>query len=242
MKYEPILQRGILVKRYKRFLADVMLDNGEQVTIHCPNTGSMKNCMTSGSPVWFSRSSNLARKYPFTWELLETSEGHWIGINTHQANHLVVEALRDKKLQAFKSFSSIKTEQKYGEENSRIDVLLENSAGLKVFMEIKSVTLLEDANHPDIEACGYFPDAVSDRAARHVRELMRLVKQGHRAVLFFCVQHTGIHKVKVASHVDARYAELVADALQQGVEVMAYQCCMSSEEIFLSHEIPFEHQ
>ncbi len=211
--------RGELVRRYKRFLADVILDNGDMVTAHCPNTGSMKNCLEQGAEVWLSISDNPKRKYPYTWEYIVTHRGHWICVNTGRANHLVEQAVSGARIQELAGYPDVRREVKYGSENSRIDLHL-SGAGRDCFVEVKSVTLLEQ---PFSKGEGYFPDAVSDRGAKHLRELMGVVDQGNRAVLLFCVQHTGIKSVQPADHIDTSYGELIREASEYGVEILAYK-------------------
>lgn len=234
MKFSQELETGNFIKRYKRFLCDVRLPNGELTTIHCPNTGSMKNCYFENAPLWFSRSHNKKRKYPCTWEMIETPCGDKIGIHSGLANQLVFEAIQNKKIKPLRLFKSLRTEVKYGEENSRIDILLESEQGELTFIEVKSVTLLED------DGWGYFPDAVSVRGQKHLRELMAMVDQGHKAVLFFCIQHSGITKMKAARHIDSHYAELLEQALQKGVQVLAYACDLNNQGIEITRQITFE--
>lgn len=234
MKFSPPLQQATLLKRYKRFLADIRLDNGEETTIHCPNTGSMKNCWEAETPCWYSVSDNPKRKYPFTWEIATTPAGDLAGINTGRANALVVEAINDGVVTELQGYDELRTEVKYGEENSRIDILLSGEQG-QCYVEIKNCTLLEDDNK------GYFPDAVSTRGTKHLRELIAMVEAGHRAVLLFCVQHSGIKSVAPAAHIDAAYAETFAEAVNAGVEVLAYRAQMSAEEIKLVQALPVDH-
>ncbi len=215
MKFEPPLLSGILVRRYKRFLADIVTDKGEPLTLHCPNTGSMKNCCTPGHRVWYSDSGNPKRKYPYTWELVEVEAGAIAGINTHRANALVKEALESHAIPGLSNYSNIQTEVRYGAEKSRIDFLLSNGDE-QCFMEVKSVTLGEGP-------IGYFPDAVTTRGQKHLRELMSMVAAGHKAVLFFCVQHTGVEQVQPADQIDPEYGRLLREAVAAGVQVMAWQ-------------------
>ncbi len=232
MKFDPPLESATLVKRYKRFMADVKTENGEELTLHCPNTGSMKNCNLAGSRVWYSDSGNPKRKYPHTWELVEVEAGAIAGINTNRANSLVKEALENQVIPDLVGYDQLKTEVKYGEENSRIDLLLEFSDQL-CFIEVKNVTLGEGDTV-------YFPDAVTERGRKHLRELMKMVEQGHRAVLFFCVQHNGVKRVKPADHIDPAYGETLREAVAAGVEVMAWQCRLSDTEICLERAMPVE--
>ncbi|MEM7291693.1 MAG: DNA/RNA nuclease SfsA [Pseudomonadota bacterium] len=226
-----------LVRRYKRFLADVRLADGTLLTVHCPNTGSMKNCVEEGATVWLSHSSNPKRKYQYTWEMIRTARGHTIGINTNQANRLVGDALETMRISELSGYRRMKREVAYGEEKSRIDILLSDHPGLKdeCYIEVKSVTLLEE---PVSRGVGYFPDAVSERGAKHLRELMSVVRGGARAVLFFCVQHTGIREVRPAAHIDATYAGLLSDAHDCGVEVVAYKVRRVSGGLKLARSVP----
>ena len=220
MIFTPAFEQGILLRRYKRFLADVQLNDGSEITIHCPNTGSMRNCLYPGESVWFSTSDNPKRKYAHTWEQAASDEGHIIGINTGRANALAAEAIEAGVITELNGYGILRREVKYGCENSRIDLLLENEGKPACYIEVKSCTLLEEGQ-------GYFPDAVTTRGQKHLRELMEMVKQGHRAVLLFVVQHTGITSVSAAKHIDPDYAELLTQAHQSGVEIIAYSSELS---------------
>jgi sugar fermentation stimulation protein A len=220
-----------LLKRYKRFLADIRLPNGTELTIHCPNTGSMKNCVLSESPCWYSVSDSKTRKYPQTLEVVTASGGHLAGINTARTNELVEQALRDEVIAELRGYKTLRREVVYGSEKSRIDFLLSNRALLVdkpedarlCYLEVKNVTLME------AEGEGFFPDAVSERGSKHLRELMAMVEQGHRAVLLFCVQHTGIQSVRAAAHIDPVYAATLQAARAAGVEVIAYAARIKPE-------------
>lgn len=245
MKFEQKLQSGLLIKRYKRFLADIDIAGidiaglaapAKELTIHCPNTGAMTGCNVPGGRVWFSASDNPKRKYPNTWELLETPEGDWACINTALANTLVEEAITNGVIAELKGYESLAREVRYGEEKSRIDILLSGNPEdpRACYIEVKSVTLLTD-NHT-----GMFPDAVSTRGQKHLRELMTMVELGHRAVLLFCVNHTGIERVRPADHIDPEYGQLLRQAAESGVEILAYGADISNTEIQLVREIPVE--
>ena len=223
MQFSPALASGILIKRYKRFLADVALPDGSIITIHCPNTGSMKNCLFPGETVWFSTSDNPKRKYPHTWEIMQTDQQHLIGINTTRANALAEEAILQQVITELRGYDNLKREVKYGNENSRIDILLTSQNRSECYIEVKSCTLLE-------QQVGYFPDAVTTRGQKHLRELIHMVTLGHRAVLLFVVQHSGITTVKPARHIDPEYAELLKQAVSMGVEVLAYKTKLSPLE------------
>lgn len=226
------MQSGRLIKRYKRFLADIELDSGEQLTVHCPNTGSMKNCAEPGSRVWIQDSGNPKRKYPFGWELVQVEGRFWACINTVRANALIREAIEDGIISELQGYQQIRQEVTYGDENSRIDLLLEDPERPLCYVEIKNVTLLED------DGVGTFPDAVTTRGAKHLRELMLMVTQGHRAVLMFCVPHTGIKQVRPADHIDPEYGRLLREAAAAGVEVYAYGASITPQQVTMTHSLP----
>ena len=206
------------------------------VTIHCPNTGAMTGCNISGDQVWFSTSDNVKRKYPFTWEILKTGQNDWVCINTGMANKLVEEAVSDCVIEELKGYEVLAREVRYGEEKSRIDFLLTKHITdfRPCYVEVKSVTLLTLGN------VGMFPDAVSTRGQKHLRELISMVDAGHRAVLFFCVNHTGIERVKPADHVDPEYGRLLRLAASKGVEILAYRADISQAGMKLKRPIPVE--
>lgn len=237
MQFSPAFQRATFLRRYKRFLADVLLDTGEEVTIHCPNTGSMRECMQEGSDCWFSVSDNPKRKYSRTWEVATTPTGHLAGINSARANALTVEAIECGVIKELAGYPKLSTEVRYGEERSRIDILLSgrDDDPRDCYVEVKSVTLLDRVNG---SPQGCFPDAVSARGSKHLRELAAMVSQGHRAVLLFCVQHTGIDSVMAAAHIDPEYTSTFSWALAQGVEVLAYKADIGAAEIRVSQRLP----
>ncbi|HEX8542777.1 MAG TPA: DNA/RNA nuclease SfsA [Pseudomonas sp.] len=231
MRFSPELEQGLLVVRYKRFLADIQTASGELLTIHCPNTGSMFNCMMPGGRVWFSRSSDPKRKLPGTWEISETPQGRLACINTGRANHLVEEALRAGVISELNGFTGLKREVAYGQEKSRVDFRLDYPAG-PAFVEVKSVTLGFDGS-----PVAAFPDAVTLRGARHLRELASLARDGVRAVLLYCVNLTGVEAVRPAAEIDPGYAAALRDAMAAGVEVLAYGVQLTSEEIFIDRPL-----
>ncbi len=238
MIFDPPLQQGVLKRRYKRFLADIVLPDGTETTIHCPNTGSMTRCQGKGWRVWFTDSANAKRKYPCTWQLVENEAGAFIGINSALANHLVKEALEEGVISELLGFTSMRSEVPYGEQGSRVDFLLEFSDGhltRSCYVEVKSLTLGLD------DGVGMFPDAVTTRGQKHLQELMAMVEEGHRAVLFFCVQHTGVDRVTVAREIDPAYARLLESAIDKGVEVLVYRAAIHPEanELVLSAPLPF---
>lgn len=227
------LIEGRLVKRYKRFLADIVLQDGREITAHCPNTGSMKNCADPDSRVWVLDSGNPKRKYPFGWELVEVEGRYLACINTGRANKLIAEAIANDVIVQLRGYTSCRQEVKYGE-NSRIDLLLEDDVKGRAWVEIKNVTLLEENNN------GSFPDAVTKRGAKHLQELMNMVAQGDRAVMLFCVPHTGIQEVRPADHIDPEYGRLLRQAKASGVEVLAYGAEISPDHIEIKHELPVQ--
>jgi sugar fermentation stimulation protein A len=229
LKFDPPLTEAILIKRYKRFLADVELDNGDLITVHCPNTGSMTNCATPGWKVLLSESTNKKRKYPHTWEMAKNELGHYIGINTNNANKIVKEALQVGKINELSEYKEIIPEHKVGD--SRIDFLIRAEGLPDCYVEVKSMTLYQ-------EGIGLFPDAVTTRGTKHANKLAELAKAGHRAVLLFCAQHSGITRYKIASHIDEKYALAVKKAQNCGVEVICYTCNFSNDSIELAHSIP----
>ncbi|MDZ5604410.1 DNA/RNA nuclease SfsA [Pseudomonas sp. RP23018S] len=232
MRFQPELEEGRLLRRYKRFLADIELPSGEQLTIHCPNTGSMLNCMVEGGQVWFSRSNDPKRKLPGTWELSETPQGRLACVNTGRANALVEEALRSGVIRELAGFTALKREVAYGEERSRIDFRLDYPGG-PAYVEVKSVTL----GYADSPVAA-FPDAVTQRGAKHLRELATLARQGVRAVQLYCVNLTGVEAVRPADEIDAAYAQALRAAVAQGVEVLAYGARLDAGQIFIDRPLP----
>ncbi|NWL75420.1 DNA/RNA nuclease SfsA [Pseudomonas taiwanensis] len=225
MKFAPALEEGRLLKRYKRFLADIETASGEQLTIHCPNTGSMLNCMSEGCRVWFSRSNDPKRKLPGTWEIAETPQGRLACVNTARANALVEEALKTGLIPELAGFASLKREVAYGQENSRADFRLDFAEG-PAFIEVKSVTLGFDGT-----LVAAFPDAVTTRGSKHLRELAALARDGVRAVQLYCVNLSEIEAVRPAEEIDPAYAAALREAVSAGVEVLAYGVELTPEEV-----------
>lgn len=233
MKYVEPLIKARLIKRYKRFLADVELDSPVKVagklsrfiTIHTANTGSMTGCAIPGSSIWISNSHNPKRKYLYSWELSSSGQGALIGINTGLANKLVQEAIENGLVTELSHFQKIDTEVVYGQEKSRIDLLLTQTDGQKCYIEVKNVTA---SFEPGVAA---FPDAVTRRGTKHLRELEFMVQQGHRAVIFFCVQRDDITTVRAAQEIDPLYAETLQRVQQNGVEVLAHGVRFSGKEV-----------
>ncbi|EGR2794828.1 DNA/RNA nuclease SfsA [Vibrio navarrensis] len=235
MQFQPKLQAATLQKRYKRFLADVTYQDGSSGTIHCANTGAMTGCATAGDTIWYSTSDNPKRKYPHSWELTETAHGELICVNTARANQLAVEAIENGWITELQNYDRLQTEVKYGSENSRIDILLSAHDKATCYIEVKSVTLLE----PSEPGQGYFPDAVTTRGQKHLRELTEMAQNGNRAILLFAVLHSGIEKVSAALHIDAKYSQLLKQAQKAGVEILCYKAEISNTEIRLNSAIEF---
>lgn len=231
-KFPQPMVSAKLIRRYKRFLADVELDDGRIITVHCPNTGAMTGCAEPGWRVWLSTSDSPKRKYAHTFELVETDEG-LACIHSSLANKVVALALNNNSVPELQGYYEIKSEARYGKEGSRADFQLSATSG-QCFIEVKSVTLLRGGG------VGAFPDAVSQRGSKHLRELIGVKAEGNRAVLFFCVLHSGISRVSVAGDIDPVYAKTLSEAVAAGVEVLAYSCVISKGGMALSSRIEFE--
>lgn len=233
MRFPSPLKRARLLRRYKRFLADVALDSGEEVTASCPNTGSMLGLATPGAVVWLSESDSATRKYRHTWEMVEHDLGAGptlVGINTGHPNKIVAEAIRDGRIPALTGYARLKPEQKYGEA-SRIDILLDDDSKGRAYVEIKNVHLMRERGRCE------FPDSVTARGAKHLAELARMVAEGHRAVMVFLVQRGDATAFSVASDIDAAYGRALVEARRAGVEAMALTCHLSPDEIVIDREI-----
>jgi sugar fermentation stimulation protein A len=233
MRFPSPLQRGRLLQRYKRFLADVALDSGATVTATCPNTGSMLGLASPGARVWLSTSDSVTRKYAHTWEMVEADLGQGaslVGINTGHPNRLVAEAIEARRIKKLSGYSSLRREVKYGEA-SRIDILLEDAKKGRCYVEIKNVHLMRVAGVAE------FPDCVTARGVKHLRELSQMVAEGHRAVMLFLIQRGDAKRFALARDLDPAYAEAFRLAVAAGVEVMAFACSMSPEEIVLDKAV-----
>lgn len=219
-----------LLRRYKRFLADVELPDGEQLTVHCPNTGAMTACLEQGARVWLSKSDNPKRKYAMTWEAIELSSGAVICIHSAHANRVVEQALMAGQISELSAYRHYQREVKLGE-GSRVDFLLSEPG--RCVLEVKSVTLALG------QGIGAFPDAVSKRASRHLRELIQVVGQGDRAVLLLLAMHTGIDCIAPADAIDPDYGNTLRAARAAGVEVLCYGCEVSGDGVRLNRPLRF---
>ncbi len=234
MKFGNKLIKAVLIKRYKRFLADVILEDGTEVTAHCANSGSMMGLKEEGSTVWLSPKVNPKNKLPFKWELIQLPHS-LVGINTAHPNAVVEEAISNEKILELKGYSNLKREVKYGI-NSRIDILLSNEDDEKhCYVEIKSVTLQRSDNLAE------FPDAVTSRGKKHLEELSQMVEQGHRAVMLYLIQREDCTYFSIASDIDYLYSEALKMALDCGVEAYCYDCILTTEEITLNKKIKIEY-
>ncbi|MDR0477322.1 MAG: DNA/RNA nuclease SfsA [Desulfobulbaceae bacterium] len=217
-----------LLRRYKRFLVDVIDENGQMLTVHCPNTGSMLGCREPGSQAAISRSNNPARKYPHTLEMVRENNA-WVGVNTARANHLVVEALAAGVIDGFDASWQIQREVAVTD-GSRLDFRLRRG-GEEVYLEVKNCSLA-------VAGRAFFPDAVTERGRRHLTTLISLKKAGHGAVIFFLVQSEDAHEFAPADHIDPNYGQALRQAAENGVTVMAYGCAVSPQGIEIIRALP----
>jgi len=225
----PELITGTLVKRYKRFLADVRLKNGELVTAHCANSGTMKECSEPGRPVYLSFHDNPKRKLKYTWEMIKMPTS-LVGVNTLVPNRLVKKSIQDGVVEQLKGYGNVKAEVKVSD-RSRLDLLLTNGEEEKCFVEIKNCTLVK-------EEIAYFPDAVTTRGRKHLVELQRLAKEGNRSIIFFLVQRMDAKAFTSADHIDPAYGKELRKAKNSGVEIIVYDVIIDLEKIVLGKKIP----
>lgn len=219
-----------LLRRYKRFLADVELSNGEMVTVHTPNTGSMLGVAAPGMRVWLRDTESTTRKYRYSWEISEPRDGVFVGVHTGLVNALVAEAIANGTIRELQGYAGIEQEVRYGKENSRIDLLLQDG-DRRCYVEIKNVTAR------DSRSLALFPDAVSLRGQKHLRELTRVVEAGQRAVMLYCIQRADVTGFRPADEIDAEYGQMLRSALAAGVEVLAYAASVSPQEIQLAQAV-----
>jgi len=231
MKFESPLIPGKLIRRYKRFLADVQLEDGSIVVAHCTNSGSMISCIEEGAKVYLSPAKDPKRKTRFTWEMIEINNS-WVGINTSIPNQLVFEAVRDQEIPQLTGYTFVKREVKF--EDSRFDVYAENEHE-KCFIEVKNVSM-------KVGDAALFPDAVTSRGRKHLETLIRVKEQGIRAVMVYVIQRMDVNSFGPARHIDPNYADALEKARNAGVEVIALQAKVSPEEIQIVGELPFIDQ
>jgi sugar fermentation stimulation protein A len=227
MEFQEKLIHGTLIKRYKRFLADVKLDNGEKITAHCTNSGSMKSCLENGAEVYLSPVKDPKRKTRFTWEMIKIN-GNWVGINTGNPNKLAFEAISKGEVPGLENYTAVKREVKFND--SRFDVFAENESE-KCFVEVKNVTLKEGKY-------ALFPDAVTTRGQKHLKTLVEVKKQGMRAVMLYIVQRMDVEIFGPAREIDPHYAKALKAAISEGVEVIVMQAKVTPEKIELVKKLP----
>ena len=223
MKFTNSLFKGKLIKRYKRFFTDIKLNNSI-ITAHCPNTGSMKGLLDEGNNVWVSKNDDPKRKLKFTLEMIEANN-MLIGVNTHRANKIVHHGLKNKLINEFKSIDKIQSEFKYSND-TRFDFLCDNK-----LLEVKNVTLLRDSKIAE------FPDAVTSRGTKHLKNLINSIKKGYKPFVLFLTQIQGINNFKIAKDIDEEYYKNYLIAKKAGVNFIAYRCKLSSKEIKVDKKI-----
>ncbi|MDP6109156.1 MAG: DNA/RNA nuclease SfsA [Rhodospirillales bacterium] len=235
MKFPDPLIPGRLIKRYKRFLTDVELKDGEVVVAHCANSGSMLSVKEPGSEVWLSPARNPDRKLRYTWELIRVGDT-LVGINTALPNKIVEEAIQQGKIPELGGYETLRREVKYGK-NSRIDILLEDPARPACYVEVKNVTLrrgLEDGDPVE------FPDSVTTRGTKHLVELSDMVAQGHRSVMVYLVQREDAETFTIAGDIDPDYKAALQKAMEAGVEIVCYDCALDTDRIEVSKPVKLE--
>jgi sugar fermentation stimulation protein A len=231
MRFPAPLIEARLIRRYKRFLADVEFPDGRTATAHTPNTGSMLGCCSPGARVWLRDTGSAGRKYPLAWELVEAGPGVLVGIDTGLASRLVREAIETGVAAELQGYAAVRREVRYGCENSRIDLLLEGADSRSCYVEVKNVTLVEQGR-------ALFPDAVTVRGTKHLRELGEMARRGHRAVIFYCVQRCDADELAPADHIDPVYGLALRQALAAGVEALAYRAAVALDAITLARRLP----
>jgi sugar fermentation stimulation protein A len=227
MRFSSPLVHAKLIKRYKRFLADVLLDNGEIVVAHCTNSGTMLSCLETGADVYLTPVNDPKRKTKFTWEMIRINQ-NWVGVNTSWPNVLAYEAIKNQEIEKLKGYSLVKREVKF--DDSRFDIYCENKQE-KCFVEVKNVTLKEG----DLAR---FPDAVTTRGQKHLKTLIEVKKQGYRAVMLYIIQRSDVVGFAPARNIDPDYTLALELAINNGVEVIAIQAKVTPESIVLKHELP----
>ena len=232
MEFATPLISARLIRRYKRFLADVRLDDGREVTAHCANPGSMMGLAEPGMKVWLEPNNDPKKKLKFGWRLVDHENGHFTGVDTSIPNRALKAALLARQVPGLPPYDLVRAEVKYGE-NSRIDFLLSGN-GPDTYVEVKSVTLSRQRGLAE------FPASVTARGAKHLGELANMVAQGHRAIMFYLVQRTDCQSVTIAGDIDAAYATAFEAAKRAGVMAIAQSCAISPQAINLADPIPVE--
>jgi sugar fermentation stimulation protein A len=224
----PPLIKGTLIRRYKRFLSDVLLESGEKIVAHCPNSGTMKACCEPGRPVWVSQHDNPRRKLKYTWELIQMPSS-LVGVNTLVPNRLAAAAIEAGEIAELRGYATIKREARAGK-NSRLDILLKN--GIRdCYVEVKNCTLVENG-------VAAFPDAVTERGRKHLLELQALIEKGCRGVMFYLIQRMDARVFKPADHIDAAYGRELRHAVDNGVEILVYDVDLNLDWIRINRRVP----
>ena len=227
MKFKERLSQGTLIKRYKRFFVDIK-HNNKIITAHCPNSGSMMGLLNEGNKTWFSESNNPKRKLKYTLEIIEVGK-NLVGINTLLTNKLVLEALNSKKIKSLIKFDNIKTEVNFSN-NTRFDFLISNNKE-KCFLEVKNVTLVRQ------EKVAEFPDAITSRGTKHLKELINAKKKGFQSYILYLIQREDCQSFKIAKDIDEDYEIAFNKAKKTGVKILCYDCKISHEEVKLNGQI-----
>lgn len=233
MRFQTPLISARLIRRYKRFLADIALEDGSEVVAHCPNTGSMLGLCKPGSRIWVEPNTSPHKKLNFGWRLVDHGHGYFVGIDTSAANRIIKEALINRKISGLDCYDSFRSEVKYGT-GSRVDFLLSKVSHKDIYLEVKSVTLMRK------KGLAEFPDSPTDRGLKHLHELVRVVDMGHRAVLLFLIQRSDCKHFQIARDIDPAYAKVCDFALKKGVEIFCLSCQVSPYTIEVDKEVPFK--
>ena len=229
MKFKERLLHGTLIKRYKRFFVDIKYQN-KTIIAHCPNSGSMMGLLDTGNKVWFSRSDNPKRKLKYSLQIIETNN-QMVGVNTHLTNKIILESLKDKKIKSLINFSNIKTEVKFSD-NTRFDFLINNDKK-KCFLEVKNVTLVRE------NGIAEFPDAVTSRGAKHLKELINAKKKGYESCILYLIQREDCKSFKIAKDIDEEYKITFNKAIRNKIKVLCFDCKLTSKEIKINKQINY---
>ena len=232
MRFQTPLVPARLLFRYKRFLAQVLLQDGQEVTAHCPNPGSMMGLCERGMKVFVEPNSDPRKKLKYAWRLVDHENGHMTGIDTGAANKIVKEALKARKIALFEHYETLRSEVKYGTQ-SRVDFVLTEPGQKKIYLEVKSVSLMRK------QGVAEFPDSVTVRGLKHLKELSRVVEMGHRGALLFLIQRSDCNVCKIARDIDPVYAKGLEDAVVRGVEILSMVCHLSENGIDIDKPVPF---
>ena len=230
MKFKERLLQGSLIKRYKRFFADIKYKN-KTITAHCPNSGSMMGLLNPGNKAWFSESNDPKRKLKYTLQIIDSNK-KLVGVNTHLTNKIVLKALNEKKIESLSQYNYIIPEKKFTS-NTRFDFMLSNDYE-KCFLEVKNVTLVRQKNIAE------FPDSKTSRGTKHLKELVNAKKKGFKSYILYLVQREDCKSFKVAGDLDEEYKNTFIYALKNGVKMLCYDCKLSNEEIRINNQIKYE--